>query len=246
MSDLVRKGAAQFLGTFVLVFFAVGSAVFGINKIGALGVAFAFGLVLLALAYSIGPISGCHVNPAVTLGVLLRRGMSVTEAAIFWVAQFLGAVAAGAMLKILTSSFGKITDQTGALGTNDWGKTISQGGSFVFEVIGTTLFVFVILMVTAQSAAPGFAGLAIGLVLTVIHLVGVPLDGTSVNPARSFGPAIFAGTHALSHVWLFILAPLVGGLIAALIARLFDPPLAIRREDHGHRADPTTAAVPAT
>lgn len=246
MSDLVRKGSAEFLGTFVLVFFAVGSAVFGIDKIGAVGVALAFGLVLLALAYSIGPISGCHVNPAVTLGVLLRRGMSVTEAAIFWVAQFLGASAAGAMLKLMTSSFGKVTDQTGALGTNDWGKTISLGGSFVFEVIGTTLFVFVILMVTAQSAAPGFAGLAIGLVLTVIHLVGVPLDGTSVNPARSLGPALFAGTHALSHVWLFILAPLVGGLIAALIARVFDPPLAIRRKDHGHRADPTTADVPAT
>ena len=146
----------------------------------------------------------------------------------------------------MTSSFGKVTDQTGALGTNDWGKSISGGGAFVFEVLGTALLVFVVLMVTAQSAAPGFAGLAIGLVLTVIHLVGIPLDGTSVNPARSLGPAVFAGTHAMSHVWLFLVAPLIGGLFAALVSRLFDPPLAIQRTTGGHRSDPTAADVPTT
>ena len=202
--------------------------------------------MLLALAYAIGPVSGCHVNPAVTLGVLLRRGITPSEAAMFWAAQVAGAIAAGAMLKLMTSSFGKVTDQTGALGTNDWGKSISGGGAFVFEVIGTALLVFVVLMVTAQSAAPGFAGLAIGLVLTVIHLVGIPLDGTSVNPARSLGPAVFAGTHAMSHVWLFLLAPLIGGLLAALVSRVFDPPLAIRRATGGRRSDPTAADVPTT
>jgi aquaporin Z len=246
MHGMLRKGLAEFVGTFVLVFFAVGSAVFGIDKVGALGVALAFGLVLLALAYAIGPISGCHVNPAVTLGVLLRRGITPVEAGMFWAAQVAGAIAAGAMLKLMTSSFGEVTDQTGALGSNDWGKSISGGGAFVFEVIGTALLVFVVLMVTAQSAAPGFAGLAIGLVLTVIHLVGIPLDGTSVNPARSLGPAVFAGTHAMSHVWLFLVAPLIGGLLAALVSRVFDPPLAIQRATGGHRTDPTAADVPAT
>lgn len=158
MHRTLRKGLAVFVGTFVLVFFAVGSAVFGVNKIGALGVALAFGLVLLALAYAIGPVSGCHVNPAVTLGVLLRRGITPLEAGMFWAAQVAGAIAAGAMLKLMTSSFGKVTDQTGALGTNDWGKSISGGGAFVFEVIGTALLVFVVLMVTAQSASPDSPG----------------------------------------------------------------------------------------
>src|ERR1700750_1947597 len=214
--DLLRKSIAELIGTAILVFFAVGSAVFGFDKIGAVGVALTFGLVLLALAYSIGPISGCHVNPAVTLGVLIRRGITVQEAVAYWIAQIAGGIAGGALLKMMTSSFGKGTDQTGALGTNDWGKNISGGGAFLLEVILTFLLVFVVLLVTGRAAAPGFAGLAIGLVLTVIHLVGIPLDGTSVNPARSLGPAVFAGSHALSHVWLFLVAPLVGGLVSAL------------------------------
>lgn len=244
MSGLLRKVLAELLGTFVLVFFAVGSAVFGIDKIGAVGVALAFGLTLLALAYALGPVSGCHVNPAVTLGVLLRRGMSVTDAVWFWAAQLVGAAVAGAMLKLMTSGFGDVTDQTGALGTNDWGKTISGPGAFVFEIMATFLLVFVVLTVTTQNAAPGFAGLAIGLVLSVIHLVGIPLDGTSVNPARSLGPALFAGTHAMSHLWLFVVAPLVGGLIAALVVGVFNPPLTIYRGPPEPRTDPTTAGVP--
>lgn len=244
MSDVLRKAGAEFVGTFLLVFFAVGSAVFGIDRIGVLGVAFAFGLVLLALAYSIGPVSGCHVNPAVTLGVLLRRGVTTQEAVAYWIAQVVGGIAGGAMLKLMTSSFGKVTDQTGALGTNDWGKTISGGGAFVLEVVLTFLLVFVVLLVTGRAAAPGFAGLAIGLVLTVIHLVGIPLDGTSVNPARSFGPAVFAGTHAMSHVWLFIVAPLIGGAIAALVAPLFETAPGVETAV-GADIDPTGANVPA-
>lgn len=244
MSDVLRKAGAEFVGTFLLVFFAVGSAVFGIDRIGVLGVAFAFGLVLLALAYSIGPVSGCHVNPAVTLGVLLRRGVTMQEAVAYWIAQVVGGIAGGAMLKLMTSSFGKVTDQTGALGTNDWGKTISGGGAFVLEVVLTFLLVFVVLLVTGRAAAPGFAGLAIGLVLTVIHLVGIPLDGTSVNPARSFGPAVFAGTHAMSHVWLFIVAPLIGGAIAALVAPLFETAPGVETAV-GADIDPTGANVPA-
>lgn len=222
MSGLVRKGLAEFVGTLLLVFFAVGSAVFGVDVIGGLGVALAFGLMLLVLAYALGPVSGCHVNPAVTLGVLLRRGMSLREALLYWLAQAVGAVVAGGLLKLMTSGFGEVEDQTGNLGANAWGERVSGGGAFLFEVLGTFVLVLVVLLVTGRAAAPGFAGHAIGLALAVIHLAGIPLDGTSVNPARSLGPALFAGTEALSQLWLFLLAPLVGAALAAFVAPLLD------------------------
>jgi aquaporin Z len=212
---MAKKLVAELVGTFVLVFFAVGSAVGGIKLIGPVGVAFAFGLVLLALVYAIGPVSGCHVNPAVTLGALLAGRIPLREAAGYWVVQFVGGIAGAAMLKLMTSSFGKVVDQTGTLGTDSYGKHISEGGAFVLEIVLTFLLVFVVLMATEKGAAAGFAGLAIGLSLTVIHLVGIPLDGTSVNPARALGPALFQGGTALSQVWLFIVAPLVGGVLAA-------------------------------
>ena len=212
---VAKKLVAELLGTFILVFFAVGSAVGGINVIGPAGVAFAFGLVLLALVYAIGPVSGCHVNPAVTLGALISGRVALNEAIGYWGAQFVGGIAGGALLKLLTSSFGKVVDQTGGLGTDSYGKHISEGGAFVLEIVLTFLLVFVVLMVTEKAAAAGFAGLAIGLSLTVIHLVGIPLDGTSVNPARALGPALFEGGARLGQVWLFILAPLVGGALAA-------------------------------
>jgi aquaporin Z len=221
---LVRSVVAEFIGTLLLVFLAVGAAVGGIEDIGRAGVALAFGFVLLALAYAIGPISGCHVNPAVTLGVLLSRGMTGAEAAYYWVAQFAGGIAGAALLWLLTSGFGDVTDQTGALGANDYGVTISLGGAFLLEVLLTFVFVFVILLVTGKAAAPGFAGLAIGIALAAVHLIGIPLTGTSVNPARSLGPALFAGGDPLAHVWLFIVAPLVGGAIAAVVARLLTVP----------------------
>lgn len=211
-----RKLSAELVGTFVLVFFAVGSAVFGIDKVGAVGVALAFGLTLLALAYALGPVSGCHVNPAVTLGVLLARRITPREAVGYVLAQVLGAVLAAAVLKGLVE-WGGITDATGALGSNGWGDTINGGGAFVVEVILTALLVLVVLLVTGRATAPGFAGLAIGLTLTVIHLVGIPLTGTSVNPARSIGPALFAGTEPLGQLWLFIVAPLVGAVLAAAV-----------------------------
>jgi aquaporin Z len=189
-------------------------------------VALAFGLTLLALAYAIGPISGCHINPAVTLGVLLSRGMTATEAAYYWVAQFAGGIAGAALLALLTSGFGDVTDQTGALGANDYGTTVSLGGALVVEVLLTFAFVTVILLVTGKVATPGFAGLAIGLSLTAVHLVGIPLTGTSVNPARSLGPALFAGGDPLAHVWLFIVAPLVGAALAVAVVRAISVPLA--------------------
>jgi aquaporin Z len=212
---VAKKLVAELLGTCILVFFAVGSAVGGINVIGPAGVAFAFGFVLLVLVYAIGPVSGCHVNPAVTLGALISGRIPVNEAIGYWVAQFVGGIAGGALLKLMTSSFGKVVDQTGGLGTDGYGKHISEGGAFVLEIVLTFLLVFVVLMATEKAAAVGFAGLAIGLSLTVIHLVGIPLDGTSVNPARALGPALFEGGKALSQVWLFVVAPLVGGGLAA-------------------------------
>jgi aquaporin Z len=242
---LVRQVAAEFLGTALLVFIAVGSAVAGIDAIGPFGVAFAFGLTLLALAYALGPVSGCHINPAVTLGVLLSRGMSATEAAYYWIAQFAGGIAGAAVLQLLTSGFGDMTDQTGALGANDYGATISLGGAFVLEVLLTFVFVAVILLVTGKAATPGFAGLAIGLTLTAVHLIGIPLTGTSVNPARSLGPALFAGGEPLAHVWLFLLAPLVGAALAVPVVRgLVAPTLTTRQAGAPLVADETGAQLP--
>ncbi|MGK5111201.1 aquaporin [Geodermatophilus sp. CPCC 205506] len=224
-ATLSRSLVAEFLGTALLVFLAVGSAVAGIDQLGPLGVALAFGLVLLALAYAIGPVSGCHINPAVTLGVLLSRGMTLPEAVGYWVAQFAGGIAGAALLQLMVSSFGGVTDQTGTLGSNDWGSAISMGGAFLLEALLTLVLVFVILLVTAKAAAPGFAGLAIGLTLAAVHLFGIPLTGTSVNPARSLGPALFAGGEPLAHVWLFLVAPLVGAAVAVLVARALTVPL---------------------
>lgn len=247
---LVRSLIAEFVGTLLLVFLAVGAAVSGVTGrglvSGVVGVALAFGLVLLALAYAIGPISGCHVNPAVTLGVLLSRGMTAGEAGLYWVAQFAGGIAGAALLKLMTSGFGGVTDTTGTLGSNNWGATISAPGAFLLEVLITMVLVTVVLLVTGRSATPGFAGLAIGLTLTAVHLFAIPLDGTSVNPARSLGPALFAGGNSLAHVWLFIVAPLVGAVVAVGLVRLFTPPVvtevALREEVAGDR---TGAQVPA-
>ncbi len=218
-----RKLLAEFLGTFLLVFMAVGAAVFGIGGAvgadgrgpasGTVGVALAFGLVVLMLAYAFGPVSGTHVNPAVTLGMLLARRIPGREAAGYWAAQIAGGIAGAALLKLFVSSFG-VTDRTGGLGTNSYDNgQINMAGAFVLEALLTAAFVLVILLATERAATPALAGVAIGLSLTAIHLVGIPLTGTSVNPARSLGPALFEGGTALSQVWLFIAAPLVGAVI---------------------------------
>jgi aquaporin Z len=152
--------------------------------------------------------------------MLVGRRMPAKEAVGYWIVQFIGAIAAGALLKLFVSSFG-VTDYTGSLGTNSYDNgAINMGGAFVLEVVLTAAFVLVILLVTERIAAPGFAGIAIGLTLTLVHLVGIPLTGTSVNPARSLGPALFEGGTALSQVWLFIVAPLVGALIAVVLWKI--------------------------
>jgi aquaporin Z len=226
-----RKLFAEFLGTALLVIFAVGVATlsfgFGVTgsstSSGVMATALAFGLTVLALAYTIGPISGCHINPAVTMGFVVSGRMSVNEAIGYWVAQFLGGIGGALALWGILSSSPSYHRSTTGLGADGWGSHsilhIGAGGAFGAEVVLTFLFVLVVLGATSRLGSPGFAGLAIGLSLTVVHLLGIPLTGTSVNPARSLGPAIVVGHDALKQVWLFIVAPLLGGGVAALVYR---------------------------
>lgn len=217
------KLTAEFVGTFLLVFLAVGAAVSGITTSGTLAVALGFGVVLAALAYALGPTSGCHVNPAVTLAFWLSKRQEGKEASLYIVVQFLGAALGGFVLWVLVNS-GGVTDETGGLGTNAFGGDGPNAlGAFLVEALLTAAFVSVILLVTDHAAAPGFAGLAIGSALAAVHLVGVPQTGTSVNPARSLGPALFAGGESMQQVWLFLIAPFVGGALAVLVWRITRP-----------------------
>jgi aquaporin Z len=230
-----KKVGAELLGTALLVYFAVGVATlsFGFGATGtsfAAGVvatALAFGLTLMALAYSLGPISGCHVNPAVTMGVWLSGGLSLNEAVSYWIAQFAGGIIGALALWGTFATSPLYSRSQIGLGTDGWGSAshldISLGGAFIAEVVLTALFVFVILAVTHKSAIgnASTAGLVIGLTLTVVHLIGIPITGTSVNPARALGPALVIGGTALKQVWLFILAPLVGGALAAFVHMAF-------------------------
>ncbi|HXC18566.1 MAG TPA: aquaporin [Acidimicrobiales bacterium] len=232
---MVRKFAAELLGTALLVFFAVGVATltFGFKAdggsfiAGVVATALAFGLTLLALAYVLGPISGCHVNPAVTLGVLLAGRISLRDATSYWVAQFVGGLLGALALWGVFSTSPLYHRSTTGLGTDGWGSAsyihVGAGGAFIAEVVLTALFVFVILGVTSKTADPSTAGLVIGLTLTAVHLIGIPITGTSVNPARALGPALIVGGTSLHQVWLFILAPLVGGALAALAHRALFP-----------------------
>jgi aquaporin Z len=233
----MKKPAAEFIGTFTLVFFGCGAAVIagmgtGPTAIDVLGIAFAFGLAIVAMAYGIGPVSGCHVNPAVSFGVLVAGRMTMSEFISYAIAQILGALAGAVVLYIILS--GKSAGWTGGLGQNGWGPgylgQYNLLSAFIFEVVATFLFLVCILGVTQKGGAPEFAGLAIGLTLVAIHIVGINVTGVSVNPARSLGPAIIgAGTNpgALAQVWLFIVAPLIGAGIAGILYRegaLLDQP----------------------
>jgi aquaporin Z len=220
----MRKYSAEFIGTFVLVFGGVGSAVLAGTKIGFVGVAFAFGLSLLAMVYTIGPISGCHVNPAVTLGVFMARKIGAKDALGYVIAQVLGAIVAAAFILLVAKGLPEGYDAAlGGLGANGYGLhspgQYSLVACFVTEIILTMFLVLTVLGSTDIKAPVGFAGLAIGLVLTLIHLVGIPVTNTSVNPARSIGPALFAGGWAVGQLWLFIVAPLAGAVVAALAYR---------------------------
>ena len=213
----MKKYLAEFIGTFILVFMGCGSAMFlGCDAAGGhLAVALAFGLSIVAAAYVIGDVSGCHINPAVSLAMLINKKLGALEFVGYVVAQLVGAVAGAGLLKILTGL--GITDLTGALGSNGVASAGGIGGALIIEIILTFIFIFTILGVTSSKNNGSVAGIVIGLTLTFVHIVGIPLTGTSVNPARSIGPALLAGGEALSNVWVFILAPLVGAALAAVV-----------------------------
>jgi len=222
----MKKPIAEFIGTFTLVLFGCGAAVIagpavGATTVGILGIAFAFGLAIVAMAYGIGPVSGCHVNPAVSFGALLAGRISVGDFIGYVIAQCLGAIAGAFVLGLIMK--GKAAGWDGALGANGWGAgylgEYNMVSAFLFEAIATFVFLVTILGVTQKGAPSQLAGLAIGLTLVLIHIVGINVTGVSVNPARSLGPALFVGGTALAQLWLFIVAPLVGAGVAGLLFR---------------------------
>ncbi|MEE0945386.1 MAG: aquaporin [Acutalibacteraceae bacterium] len=216
--NLLKKCTAEFIGTFVLVFFACGTAaVVGCsaeNGTGYLLTALAFGLVIVAMAYSIGNISGCHINPAVSIAMLVSGKLSVKDFIGYLIAQFAGATAGAAVLMAFVG-------KESGLGAN----ALYEGNialSILIEIILTFVFVIAILGVTSKIENSAVSGIVIGLTLTLVHILGISFTGTSVNPARSFGPALFVGGDALANVWVFLVAPLVGGVLAALVYKFLD------------------------
>ena len=225
----MNRYLAELVGTFVLVFGGCGSAVLAGDKIGFLGVSFAFGFSLLAMAYTIGPISGCHINPAVTVGLLLSRKLDGKYALGYILAQIVGAIlGAGVLLLIARGLPAGYDPAVAGLAANGYGEHspghYSLVAALLVEIVLTAFLVLTVLGATDINAPAGFAGIPIGLVLVLIHLVGIPVTNTSVNPARSIGPAVFVGGWALSQLWLFIVAPLIGAVLAAALFR------AIRQE----------------
>ncbi len=226
----MKKYAAEFIGTMSLVLFGCGAAVISgtgagsLSGLGLLGISLAFGLAVVAMAYSIGGISGCHINPAITIAMLVAGKVNGRDAAGYIVAQFAGAVAGTGILYLVASGSADFKMGEWALGANGWGEgylgAYNVTAAFIAEAVFTFLFLYVIFNVTSRHGNSNMAGLAIGITLVLIHLVAIPITGTSVNPARSFGPAIFAGGKALAQLWLFIAAPVVGAIAAAMVWKL--------------------------
>jgi aquaporin Z len=217
----MKKEIAEFIGTFTLVLLGCGSAVIAGGDIGFTGISFAFGLALIAMAYGIGSVSGCHINPAVSLGAVAAGRMQMNEAVRYIGAQVAGAIVAAGVLFLIASGKADYALAENGLGQNGWGAgylgEYTLIAAFVFEVVATFLFMVVILGATGAGAPAQFAGLAIGLALVAIHLVGINVTGVSVNPARSIGPALFVGGTALAQLWLFIVAPIIGAVAAGLL-----------------------------
>jgi len=221
-----KRYVAEFIGTFVLVFIGCGSAVLAGTYIGFVGISFAFGLSVLAMAYAIGGISGCHINPAISISMLAAGKMKPKDTVAYIIMQCLGAIAASALLYMVAIGNPAYSLAVNGLGQNGYGAA-SPGGfslvsSLVAEVVLTFIFLLVIYGSTSEGAPEGFAGLSIGLSLVLIHLVGIPITGTSVNPARSLGPAVIVGGTALRQLWLFWAAPIIGGLLAAVAWHLLE------------------------
>lgn len=223
----MKKYLAECIGTLVLVLFGCGTAVVtgGLTggaaggTLGVVAIALAFGLAIVAAAYAIGPVSGCHVNPAVSLAMLLSGKLSGKDFIGYVVAQVVGALAGAGLLKIIITSSTALAGS--GMGQNGYGEEsfvgLSLGGALLVEVVLTFVFVLTILGVTSSAKTSHMAGLVIGLTLTFVHILGIPLTGTSVNPARSLAPALFAGGAALSQLWVFLLAPLAGAALAAVV-----------------------------
>ena len=225
--EAIRKYAAEFIGTMVLVVMGCGTAMLvgcdAVNGGGYILTALAFGLVIVGMAYCVGNISGCHINPAVSLGVLISGGMSVKDFICYVVSQCLGSIAGTGILSLIFT-LGNVEDKTGGFGSNGLaGVNGSAVAGLIVEIVLTCIFVLTIIGVTSKKAGHGsFGGLVIGLTLTLVHILGIGLTGTSVNPARSLGPAIFAGGDALSSLWVFIVGPFVGAALAAVIYKLLE------------------------
>jgi aquaporin Z len=223
----MKKYSAELIGTMVLVLMGCGSAVIAGKFIGFAGIAVAFGLAVLVMVYAIGSISGCHINPAVTIGMLVANKIKAKDALFYIIAQCIGGIIGAAILWAIASGLPEFSLAKNGLGQNGFGIHSPAGYSLaaclIAEVVLTAIFLFVIFGSTHKNAPKGFAGVSIGLSLALIHLVGIPITGTSVNPARSLGPAVFAGGDALSQLWLFIVAPIIGCIIAAVLWRfVFD------------------------
>jgi aquaporin Z len=217
----MKKYLAEMIGTMVLVLIGCGSAVIAGGQIGFLGISFAFGFAVLAMAYGIGGISGCHINPAVTVGALVAGRINAKDAGMYTVFQVVGAIIGAGILYYIASGLAGYNIDTNGLGQNGFGDhspmKYSLAAGFVAEAVLTFIFLIVILGATSSKVPAGFAGIPIGISLVIIHLVGIPITGTSVNPARSIGPALFVGGAAISQLWVFIIAPLIGAVIAGLV-----------------------------
>jgi aquaporin Z len=222
--NVATKYVAEMIGTFVLVLMGCGSVVIAGSYIGLVGIAFAFGLAMLAMVYAIGGISGCHINPAVSISMLAAGKMGAKDTVVYIIAQCVGAIAGAAVLYWIALGNPSYSLAVDGLGQNGYGEGFNVGFSmtsaFIAEVLLTFIFLLVIHGSTSEKAPKGFAGISIGLSLVLIYLVGIPITGTSVNPARSLGPAIIVGGTALSQLWLFWVAPIVGGLLAAAVWRM--------------------------
>lgn len=221
----IKKYIAEFIGTMVLVIFGCGTAVFlGVTPQTVLPIAMAFGLTIVVMAYAIGDISGCHVNPAVSLAAFITKRMSLKDFCLYLVSQFLGGIVGAGILAGFVTAIGKDFKITG-LGQDGFAASsfhnLSMGGAFGVELVLTFVFVLVILQVTKNEKTSHMAGIVIGLALAFVHILGILLTGTSVNPARSFGPAVLVGGEAIKQVWLFIIAPLIGGALAAFVWMFF-------------------------
>jgi aquaporin Z len=224
----ITKFWAELFGTLVLVLMGCGSAVIaganGTSGVGLLGIAFAFGLSVVAMAYAIGHLSGCHINPAISIGMVAAGRMKMSEAWVYIAGQIIGAIAGAAILLVIASGKDGYSLATHGLGQDGYGASSPQGYSMLAGFIAETIFTFIFLLVIFGSTSTknihgGFAGLAIGLSLVLIHIVGIPVTGVSVNPARSIGPALLVGGTAITQLWLFIVAPILGSILSAVVWR---------------------------